>query len=406
MKKVTHLSFLGLASGLTLLLFQNFTSEELLAQNDFDEECYLARYPDVADKWVSNGGVAIDHWLKYGKSENRIPGCVPAIEPSMPTTVPRMVSGSKNVITGAGSLPIQITLSPDKFAGAVSSITWNGKEFINIFDHGRQLQSAMQVDGYHECNNPTEAGSERDGRGSTSTSKLLEMKKVSQRSIYSKSQMALWAYNHSTGACTKGLDTRLTSPLSEHYLEKRITIGALNDPQIVGYSIKFTHGDRTVSEKVVYEFLTGYVTAEFDRFFYLKLSNQALQEYTLADFGSLSGSGFPSGSYFGKAVTKDIFDPIVVSTANGSHAMGVYVPKRSILNCKSVFHGYGLYKFNLGGTGDWALRNATNKWSLALEDSISSSCFKDNTRTFKVYFAIGTLDAVRRKLIKITQKVP
>lgn len=41
----------------------------------FVELCYLERYPDVAEKWVENGLVAEDHYLKYGKSQNRIPGC-------------------------------------------------------------------------------------------------------------------------------------------------------------------------------------------------------------------------------------------------------------------------------------------------------------------------------------------
>ena len=33
-----------------------------------------------------------------------------------------------------------------RLAGAIDSLTWNGQEFINSFDHGRQLQSASNLD--------------------------------------------------------------------------------------------------------------------------------------------------------------------------------------------------------------------------------------------------------------------
>ena len=36
-------------------------------------------------------------------------------------------------------------------AGAIDSVTWRGKEFLNSFDHGRELQSASSFDGYGEC---------------------------------------------------------------------------------------------------------------------------------------------------------------------------------------------------------------------------------------------------------------
>ena len=36
---------------------------------------------------------------------------------------------------------IVITTTP-RLAGAIHSLTWNGKEFIDSFDHGRQMQSA------------------------------------------------------------------------------------------------------------------------------------------------------------------------------------------------------------------------------------------------------------------------
>jgi hypothetical protein len=67
--------------------------------------------------------------------------------------------------------PLVVAADLDRWA--VSSITWRGRQFVDTDDHGRELQSAITFDDAAECNNPTEAGSRDDGRGSRSTSRLL-----------------------------------------------------------------------------------------------------------------------------------------------------------------------------------------------------------------------------------------
>src|SRR5205085_4632706 len=75
------------------------------------------------------------------------------------------------VIRGkAGPSDIVITTTA-RLAGAIHSLRWNGQEFIDSADHGRQLQSAANFDGggrfFPETFNPTEAGSRKDGAGPT-----------------------------------------------------------------------------------------------------------------------------------------------------------------------------------------------------------------------------------------------
>src|SRR6476660_4769962 len=65
-----------------------------------------------------------------------------------------------------------------QFAGAVSSIKWNGKEFINNWDHGRQLSPNYQFFNRFICYNPYETGSLEDGKSSTSTSRVLSLSAV------------------------------------------------------------------------------------------------------------------------------------------------------------------------------------------------------------------------------------
>ena len=86
----------------------------------------------------------------------------PAIAAEPPAPV---VSGDAEVRAPAGDSEIVIRTT-SRLAGAIDSLTWRGREFIDSHDHGRQLQSASNcdVDGtpFNETFNPTEAGCERD----------------------------------------------------------------------------------------------------------------------------------------------------------------------------------------------------------------------------------------------------
>ena len=53
--------------------------------------------------------------------------------------------GNAVIRARAGSSEIVIRTTA-RLAGAIDSLTWNGREFINSTDHGRQLQSASNLD--------------------------------------------------------------------------------------------------------------------------------------------------------------------------------------------------------------------------------------------------------------------
>ncbi len=85
------------------------------------------------------------------------------------------VSGDAVIRRPAGGSEIVITTT-SRLAGAIHSLTWGGRQFIDSLDHGRQLQSASNLDLgcqlFNECFNPTEAGCERDLAGPTSRRNL------------------------------------------------------------------------------------------------------------------------------------------------------------------------------------------------------------------------------------------
>ena len=106
------------------------------------------------------------------------------------------LSGNAVIRHKTGDSEIVITTT-NRLAGAIHSLTWNGKEFIDSFDHGRQLQSAASFDCarpgefWAECFNPTEAGSRSDGAGPSSSSRLLRIQAQGNQ-LTTTTQMAYW----------------------------------------------------------------------------------------------------------------------------------------------------------------------------------------------------------------------
>src|SRR5215218_2997854 len=58
---------------------------------------------------------------------------------------PPNTGGNTTIKARAGRSDIVI-ITTARLAGAIHSVTWDGKEFIDSFDHGRQLQSASSFD--------------------------------------------------------------------------------------------------------------------------------------------------------------------------------------------------------------------------------------------------------------------
>ena len=111
---------------------------------------------------------------------------------------PRRAASGNAIIRGKfGTSDIVITTT-ERLAGAIHSLKWSGKEFIDSQDHGRQLQSAASFESAHPASsgpsrfNPTEAGSRADGRGDKSSSKLLLNRAAEGPELRTTTQMAFW----------------------------------------------------------------------------------------------------------------------------------------------------------------------------------------------------------------------
>jgi hypothetical protein len=192
-------------------------------------------------------------------------------------------------------------------------------------DHRKngQIQSASNFDTGQkfipEVFNPTEAGSLADGRGNTSTSKLLELS-AKGNELVTLNRMAFWL---KPGEKSQGNPARNTVALSDHYLAKRVTIGHKDLPHAIEYRVTFlvpTGEKHTYSQ---FEAVTGYMPPEFGTFLRFDATEGRLK--ALSD-----GPGEQA-------------DPVVLATADGKHAMGVYSPDQPSKGFEQA--GYGRFRF-------------------------------------------------------------
>lgn len=281
----------------------------------------------------------------------------------------RPPSGDAVIRAKAGGSEIVVTTTR-RVAGAVHSLTWGGREFIDSFDHGRQLQSASSFDAGRpfvpETFNPTEAGSMSDGRGDSSSSRLLHML-VAPDGLQSTTRMAFWLR---PGEKSLGHPARNTTVVSDHLLTKRVRIGHragdADLPHVICYDVTFgvPLGER--HHFAQFEVVTGYMPAEFEKFWRYDASADNLAP--LSD-----GPGEQP-------------HPVVLSTADGGHAMGVYCPPRE--------RDYGPV-----GYGRWRFKGErVNKWNCVYRLRDGANGVEARDYSFRSFVIVGDLATVRASM--------
>lgn len=220
------------------------------------------------------------------------------------------VNGNATISAPALGHTLSVSTS-NQFAGAVSSIKWAGKEYINNWDHGRQLQLNSQFFNRFICYNPYEAGGFDDAMLPTSSSKLLSFNASGNR-IEATTQMA-WYYRFREslnpedycGNPAQWLPCPpYTGPLSDYRAHKTVTLGFAGIPNAIEY----------LTEQFVPEPVQK------------GLNNlTAVVNY---EFSSVRSWDVISKGYRTVRMLSGEDDRIkVVSTADGNYAMGFYSPE-------------------------------------------------------------------------------
>lgn len=293
--------------------------------------------------------------------------------PSAPNTPPdsaALPTGNASIRGRFGPSDIVISTT-DRLAGAIDSLTWNGMEFIDSADHGRQLQSASSFDAgaggefWAECFNPTEAGSRADGAGPRSSSRLLRLQ-ADGRELRATTRMAFWLAPGELSAERPALNRAV---LSDHTLSKRVRIGAAGLPNVIDYEVTFSVPAGEGYTLAQFEALTGYMPPEFSCFYTLtRAASDAVVLKRLSD-----GPGEQE-------------HPVVFATPSGSHAMGVICPDPTPPGIEGP--GYGRFRFEA---------EKVVKWNCVFRRRSLEGVAAGDYR-FRMLVAVGTLEDVRQAL--------
>ena len=282
-----------------------------------------------------------------------------------------VVSGDAEISGLVGGKPLVIRTT-SRLAGAIDSVKWDGVEFIDSHDHGRQLQSAINadVDGVYqvECYNPTEAGSVVDALGPRSTSRL-EFLSVKDGVLETRTRMAFWL---APGMQSHGQPAQNRKLLSDHVLTKQVRIGRPGMDHVIDDKGTFTVPDDGPHKVLQFEALTGYMPTTFSE--ELRFD---------AKFSALVPLPRKNG---------EIRDPLVLSTPSGSHAMGIFTPDRPPQGQPPV--GYGRFLFE---------HDKVAKWNCVFRLR-QSEPIKPGGYSFRCYVVIGTREDCRLALVALTQE--
>jgi hypothetical protein len=274
-------------------------------------------------------------------------------------------SGNATIRGKAGPSEIVLTTTA-RLAGAIHSLRWNGREFIDSFDHGRQLQSASNLDCgtpiTNETFNPTEAGSRRDSRGDTSSSRLLHWR-VGPNSLQTLTQMAFWL---SPGEKSGPNLAKNTAILSDHLLTKRVGIGYKDLPHVITYDVVFSLPMDERHTHAVFEALTGYMPPAFREF---------------RQFSPQTGELEPLSDGPGEGPL-----PVVFAVAGGTHAMGIYARPQPMPGAAGPT--YGRFRFRA---------EKVVKWNCVFRVT-NNSGISPGEYAFHMFVIVGDLTTVRDSL--------
>lgn len=253
----------------------------------------------------------------------------------------------------AGFWPIVIKTC-DSTAQAICSLTWRDKEFVNNYDHGRQIQSASSFDYLGENFNPTEAGASylTDGFIPSPSSSLNLRAVAAGNKLVTQTQMAFW--NPVNGVRR-----------SNHIHQKWVTIGMPGMNHVIQYITEFTVPMNESHSYGQFEVLTGYMPPEFSKFYTFDVKNRATTVVPLDD-----GPGEQD-------------KPVIMSTPDGGWAMGVYSPDSPQQTYPTA--GYGRWR-----------HHDTVKWNNVFRIPNPAGTYR-----FKTYIAVGSLENVRVSIQQI-----
>lgn len=263
------------------------------------------------------------------------------------------------------------------FAGAITSITFRGKEFIKTETNrfGIELQTAASFDGLGECFNPTEAGGRYDNSRHLGSSSILIAASAGNGILETTTRMAYWWPPHVEYFSPRGhycgvrrdIDRpSYSQTLSNFVMHKRVAIhsitlpvnGRITELPWIDYRVALNDPDGHKDGEI--EAATGYMPADFTRHLSFDPETSTTSELLAGKKNGMQLQNLP----------------IILATPNEKYAMGVFAPPSP--NEKL---SYGNYKFP----------DDTNKWQCLYHEKF----VEPGKHQYRVLITLGTVDEVK-----------
>lgn len=260
---------------------------------------------------------------------------------------------------------LAVSVNSDVHAGAIDSLVFRGVQYVDNYDHGRQIQSAIQVDNLGECFNPNEAGSRADG-AARRTSSAVRTLSTGGNVLVTETRPAFWLsprepYGKACSQFRRETAAQNRSVLSAYSIRRTTRFYGAAIPNLLLVDVAMTFPEQRESASI--EALTGYLPAAFQSFYSYDMRSRRLQPLR-------------AGPAAGRTTS-----PVIIATRDGRHAMGVISPVISGARPDRAYYAY--FYFPEGG--------ATAKWACVFgEFGIRAGA----TLTYSCPIAVGTIREV------------
>ena len=273
-----------------------------------------------------------------------------------------------------------VTIKANEVAGGIiSELTWNGKQFINNWDYGRQIQTAFNLDVVHLKNNPTEGGSKYGCPGVKDAefaqgSPTIDLD-VLGSSLTTETRPLIWVPENQGGDDTHPV-------LWDGTIEKEVKLNHFTtyDAHVMKWTTtldmpqSYTYFD--------WELVTAYLNGEFNKLYTYDADTDTRKDKTSVVTNNTCRD--PSAD----ADLRPSAGGVIIANSTGTHALGAY---RSDDPNDSFTNTFALCKFlNGGGNGKYDAN--TTKWTVL--GRRTSAGVSSGTISGVAYLVVGTLDDV------------
>lgn len=350
-------------------LYSVANNEGRQAHAGFHSRQYLQRYADLTSAFgATNYQAAINHYVSNGLAENRIGYLENGLNSAHNrSTIRGAYAGSKIFVSGSS-----------RMAGAVDSVMLDNKELINAYDHGRELQVALVREGSGECYNPTEAGSDADGRGGSTSSYLVGSATPTANVLSTTAIPAFWFPPGYAGQCA-GKVSNTTVRADNYTIDKRVEVG-YSLPNVLRFSTAIHVRENvplwTNGRSITVEVPTGYLAGELNSIYEVNPTT-----------GSTTDVSAKAVQCYATHSASDCNHGVPLVHTDAGKTVSVGVCKGNALGGNWSTPSYAAHSVVDSANP----HNSTTKWNIhySLQEAITASSTAPRTFNFETYVIVA-----------------